>query len=206
MMLASTFNRPRWAIASTISSIRCSPAFSIAMSKSGISVSAPSSEKLLAPKNRFWMNSSNMAALRQMHQNSILLAAAERQPILRAFHAHLQPLADGEIVHVHELHADRTAIGVPQPLDDAAERHHLRAFDRVGRKRPIHVGFGEVIRPRVEFREFRPRPAERIEIRHQMAAHPIRPDQLVDPILQDGQIVGGSGGRRRGAMGSIRRH
>ena len=62
MMLASTFSRPRCAMPSTISSTPCSPAFSIARSSSGIRLSPPSSEKLLAPMYFFCMNSSKMTA------------------------------------------------------------------------------------------------------------------------------------------------
>ena len=63
MMFASTLSRPRWAIASTQSPISCAAARSIAISTNGIRLSDPSSEKLLAPRNRFWMNSSNTAAV-----------------------------------------------------------------------------------------------------------------------------------------------
>ena len=63
MMLASTLSRPRWAIAITTSWISWPAARSIAISKSGIRLSEPSSEKLLAPRNRFWMNSSNTVAV-----------------------------------------------------------------------------------------------------------------------------------------------
>ena len=63
MMFASTLRRPRCAIASTMSPMSCDAARSIDISTSGIRLSDPSSEKLLAPRNRFWMNSSKTAAV-----------------------------------------------------------------------------------------------------------------------------------------------
>ena len=83
----------------------------------------------------------SVAALPQVVENPILLAAAEFQPILGALHPHLQPLADLQIVDMHELHADRPAISVTQPLNHAAQRHHLRPFDRVRREGAIQIGF-----------------------------------------------------------------
>ena len=81
-----------------------------------------------------------------------LLLAIELDAILTPLHPHLQPLPHPQVVHVHELHADRPAVGVAEPLDDLPQRHRLRPLDRVGGERPIHVGFGEVVKLRIEFR------------------------------------------------------
>ena len=60
----------------------------------------------------------------QPRQNAQLAFAAELQPIGRPFHAFLQPLADRHIIDVHELHADRAAVGLAQAVDHGA---HVRS-------------------------------------------------------------------------------
>ncbi len=70
--------------------------------------------------NRFWMNSSKIAASVsrvRMRNCSLRLSV---QPVLGAFHPVLQPLPHVQIVDVHELHADRAAVGVAQPLQNVA--------------------------------------------------------------------------------------
>ncbi len=47
------------------------------------------------------------------------------------------------------------AVGVAQPREDLAQRQLLRAFDRVGRERPIEVGFGEAVERRIELGQLR---------------------------------------------------
>ena len=115
-----------------------------------------------------------------------LLLAVELDAVFTPLHPHLQPLPHPQVVHVHELHADRPAVGVAEPLDDLPQRHRLRPLDRVGGERPIHVGFGEVVELRIELRQPRPRPAQRIDLGHQVAAHAVGPHELVDAILQEG--------------------
>ena len=124
-----------------------------------------------------------------------LLLAVELDAIFTTFHPHLQPLPNLEVVHVHELHADRPAIGISQPLDDLSQRHRLRPLDRVGRKRPVHIGFGKVVELRVKFWEPWPRSAQRIDLCHQMAADAVGPHQLIDTVLQEGHplFAGGAG-------------
>ena len=57
----------------------------------------------------------------QACQNPQLLGAAEIGAIGTAFHALLKPVPHEQIVDVHELHTDRPAIRVSQPLDDFAQ-------------------------------------------------------------------------------------
>ena len=112
-------------------------------------------------------------------------------------HPHLQqPLADGEIVHVHVelqrlIERQYACSAIVRRCGEVIITCGLLR-SQVGRKRPIHVGFGEVIRSRIELRQFRARPAQGIEIGHQVAANAKSADQLVDAILQDGEIVGGA--------------
>ena len=58
------------------------PAFSIARSNSGIRLSAPSSEKLLAPTNFFRTNCSKIDGVGQPREDPQLLVARQRQPVL----------------------------------------------------------------------------------------------------------------------------
>jgi hypothetical protein len=109
---------------------------------------------------------------------------------------------------VHELHADRPAVGVPQPLDDLPQRHRLRSLDRVGREGPVHVLLGEVIELRVELGQPGTRPAQRVDLRHQVTAHPVGPHELVHPVLQERHpLLAGraTGHRERERLGLTRR-
>ena len=75
----------------------------------------------------------------QAPQNPQLLLARQRQAVFGPFHPVLQPMPDAQIVHVHELHADRAAIGVAQPGENPTQGEHVGPADRVGRKRPIEI-------------------------------------------------------------------
>ena len=113
-----------------------------------------------------------------------LLAPIELDPVFAPLHPHLEPLPNAEVVHVHELHADRPAVGVPQALDDLPQRHRLRAFDRVGGERPVHVLLGEVVEAGIEFRKARARPTEWIDLGHEVPANPVGANELIDAILE----------------------
>ena len=133
---------------------------------------------------------------RHLLVDSQLLTAVELDAVFAPLHPDLQPLPHTEVVHVHELHADRPAVGDPQPLDDRSQRHRLRALDRVGREHPVHVLLGEVIEPGIEFRKPGPGPPQRVDLRHQVATHPVGPHQLVNPVLKERHpfLAGGAGG------------
>ena len=127
-----------------------------------------------------------------------LLAPIELHPVFAPLHPHLEPLPHAKIVHVHELHADRPAVGVPQALDDLAQRHRLRSLDRVGGERPVHVLLGEVVEPGIELRQARAGPTERIDLRHEVAADAVRSDELVDAVLEKRHpLLGGIPGCHR---------
>ena len=114
-----------------------------------------------------------------------LLAPIELDPVFAPLHPHLEPLPNAEIVHVHELHADRPAVGVPQPLDDLPQRHRLRAFDGVGGERPVHVLLGEVVEAGIEFRKARARPTEWIDLGHEVPTDPVGANELIDAVLKE---------------------
>ena len=149
-----------------------------------------------------------------------LLLTVDLDAVFTPLHPHLQPLPHPQVVHVHELHADRPAVGVAEPLDDLPQRHRLRPLDRVGGEGPVHVLFGEVVELRIEFGQPRTRPAERIDLRHQVAANTVGPHELInavlqkcDPLLTPGarrhrrqrewhRLAGGSIGQLRTAVGN----
>ncbi len=131
----------------------------------------------------------------QPREDLQLFLPAERYAVLGALHAILQPLADGQVVHVHELHGNRTAIGVAQPLQDAPQGEHVGAVDRVGRKRAVHVGFGEAVILRIELGQIRPRHPQGVDVGHQVSAHTVGPHQLVDAVLQQGHFQFADAGR-----------
>ena len=124
---------------------------------------------------------------RHLPIDSQLLPAVKLDPVLTALHPHLEPLPHQQVVHVHELHTDRSAIGVVQPPNDLPQRHRLRALDGIGREHPVHVLFGQVIESGVEFREARPGTAQRIDIGREMPPDPVGTHQLVNPVLQEGK-------------------
>src|SRR5207248_9864500 len=79
----------------------------------------------------------------QAGENAKLLAAAEVDAIGSAFHPLLKPLTHEQFIDVHELHTNRPAIGIAQPLDDfpqgkAAVTAHAFAVEAA-----IHVGFAK---------------------------------------------------------------
>ena len=55
-------------------------------------------------------------------EDAELFLARDLQPVLGAFHALLQPLARDQVVDVHVLDADGSAISVPEAVEDFAER------------------------------------------------------------------------------------
>src|SRR4029077_8177892 len=57
----------------------------------------------------------------QAGHNADLLVSAKLEAVFRTFHALLQPSPCGEIINVHELHADRTAVSVSQAAKDFAQ-------------------------------------------------------------------------------------
>ena len=184
MMLARTLSRPRWAMAMTIDSMPCVEAFSMARSSSGMRLSAPSSEKLLAPTNLRRMNSSKITASVKPREDADLLVAGKLQAVLRFFHPPLQPLPHFQVVDVHELGADRPAIGIAKPVHDVAERLRVRTGQRVGRELAIEIGFGKPPELRFQFRRHGPRNAQRIDLGDQVPPDPVVADQQVDAFLQ----------------------
>ncbi len=135
----------------------------------------------------------------QPPENPQLFLAFEDEAVFAPFHAIKQPLADAQVVHVHELHADRPAIGIAQPLDDPPQRQHVRTADRVGRKAAIQIGFRKAVIFHAQLRLRGALHAQRIEIGHHVPPHPVGSHQLVGPVLQQGHFQIVSSGSAVGA-------
>ena len=120
----------------------------------------------------------------QPREDADLFVAGKLQAVLRFFHPPLQPLAHFQVVDVHELGADRPAIGVAEPVHDVAERLRVRAGQRVGRELAIEIGFRKPPELRFQFRRHGPRNAQRIDLGDQVSADAVVADQQVDAFLQ----------------------
>ena len=139
--------------------------------------------------------------LGELPQDGALRLGIERGAPGRAFHPALDPRLLVGVLDVHELDADRAAIGLAQDGQDFAQRGGFAAEHVVDEDRLVEVVVGETIGARIELgvRPGNLQP-ERIEPRLQMAAHAIGADQHQRAQRGDG---GGAdllaGQRRRGA-------
>ncbi len=138
--------------------------------------------------------------LGELLQDAALLLRAEGRVPRRAFHAALDPGFLVGVLDVHELDADRAAIGVAQDLHDLAQRRGLAAEHVVDEDRLVEVGVGEAVGVRVQLgmRRRNGQP-ERIEPRLQMAAHAVGADQHQGAQRGDGGGADLLAGHRRGA-------
>src|SRR5882672_8486035 len=95
--------------------------------------------------------------IRQAGQDPDLFLTTQREAIFRSLHSLLQPSPHIEVVNVHELHSDGTAIGVTQAVKDFAQGEWSVAMEGLRRKASFHIGFGEAVKFRVELRQMRQR-------------------------------------------------
>ena len=134
----------------------------------------------------------------QPRQDAQLFLLGQGQPVFAALHPVLQPLANVQFVHVHELHGNRAAIRIAQPLQDASQWQYRGSVNRIGREGPIHVGRGEAVRLGIQLLQVRPGQAQWIDAGHHVAAHAIGAHQLVNAILKQGHLqLAHAGGRAR---------
>src|SRR5262245_59584267 len=123
--------------------------------------------------------------IREPGEDADLLLAAKVETILCSLHALLQPVPHGQLVNVHELDADGSAIGVAEPLEDFSQRDCTIA-ESVAGKTAIHLRLAEAVKFRFELRAARPRYLQWIDGGYHMAPDPVVSDELVDPVLQRG--------------------
>ena len=104
--------------------------------------------------------------------------AGEADLLVRPFDAFLHPGFLRRIGDVHELDAERLAVGAPQDRDDLAQRREFETEHLVEEDRAVHVGFGEAVGARIELLLVVVRlEPERIEIGVEMPARAVGADQ-----------------------------
>ena len=130
----------------------------------------------------------------QLVEDGALALAGEADLLVAAFDALLDPAFLRGIGDVHELDAERLAIGAAQDGDDLAHRREFEAEHLVEENLAVEIGFGEAVGARIELLLVRLRlEAERIELGVEMAAHAVGADQhqRVDRIARRLLHVGG---------------
>ena len=112
-------------------------------------------------------------------QDVLLVVGREARLGAHRLQALLDPAFLDAAADVHVLDAQRAAVGLLQPADDLAQRRLLRPHQGGGIEHRAHVGVGQVVVARLEFRDVRLLLApERIEIGEQAAAETVLGDQL----------------------------
>ena len=178
-MLASTLRRPRCGMpmhdlvepgarrrsASTASS-------------SGMTDSPPSSE------NRFWPTylvcrnvSKASAALSRRRMRSCSSRSMLR---VRTLDALLDPLALLGVLDVHVLDADGAAVRVAQHAEDVAQLGDRLAAEAAGGELAVEVPQRQPVRDDVEVGVLALAVLQRVGVGHEVAAHPVGVDQLLD--------------------------
>ena len=189
MMLASIVHRrPRWAIPRVTSSTPCSAPRSIVSASNGIRLSEPSSEKLFRAEVFTLDELLQNYRVGEERQNASLFRDGNLETILGPLHPLLEPVLRLDVVDVHELDADRAAVGVPQALEDFSEREGLGSVDRAARKAPIHVVVRQVVIFRIEFGDRWHGHPERVDLRAHVTADAVRANELVHAILPDRDV------------------
>ena len=119
MMLARTFSRPRWAMANTISTMPWLARLLDGQVKQRNQAFRPFEREALRATYFFWMNSSKTTASVSRVRMRSCSCALERR--VRFSVLSIRSCSHGAtlmVVDVHELHADRAAVGVAQPFED----------------------------------------------------------------------------------------
>src|SRR5271155_1977004 len=114
----------------------------------------------------------------QLVEDGALAFARERDLLVRAFNALLDPAFLRAVGNVQEFDAQRLAIGAAQDADDLAYGAEFETKHLVEENPAIEIGFAETVSARLELllvlRHFE---AERIELGVKMAARAIGADQ-----------------------------
>ncbi len=131
--------------------------------------------------------------LDQLVEDRALALAGEVDLLVAALDALLHPGLLRRIGDVHELDAERLAVGAAQDGDDLADRGEFQPQHLVEENLAVEVGVGEAVGARIELLLVLLRlELERIELGVEMAAHPVGADQhqRVDGIARRLQHVG----------------
>src|SRR5829696_8880668 len=116
--------------------------------------------------------------LDELVEDGALAFLGEGDLLVGTLDALLDPGLLDRIGDVHELDAERLAVGAVQYGDDLADGAELEAEHVVEEDLAVPIGFREAVMGRMQFLVVRARiDVERIELRMQVAAHAIGTDQ-----------------------------
>ena len=136
----------------------------------------------------------------QLHQDGAATFAGERDLLVRPFDALLDPGLLRGVADVHELDAERLAVGAVADRGDLAQIGVFEAEHVIEEDLAVEIGFAEAVGARVElFAVARGFDAERIELGMEVAAHAVGADQHqgADRVARRLEHVGG---RNAGAL------
>ena len=102
-------------------------------------------------------------------------------PEVRPLHAGLDPGALLRVLDVHVLDADRAAVRVAQHAEYLPQLHPRLAAEPAGRELPLQVPEGQPVLVDVQVGMLALLVLERVGVGHEVAAHPVRVDELMDP-------------------------
>ena len=143
---------------------------------------APSSPKRLVPVYLMSMNFSNPSASISLLRIARLPCGGEGDRLVGSFDALLDPGLLRGIGDVHELHAERRAIGPAEDGQHLADSRELQSEHVIDEDLPVVVRLGEAVARGMQLLVIaRRRQSERIEIGMQMTAHPVGADHHQRP-------------------------
>ncbi len=120
--------------------------------------------------------------LDQLVEDGALAFARERDLLVGAFDALLNPALLGGVGDVQKFDAERLAIGTPQDGDNLTDGAEFEAENVVEEDATVEIGFAEAIGARIELRFVAWRlESERIEFGVEMAARAVGADQHQRP-------------------------
>ena len=202
-MLASTLSRPRWAMPMVTSSrLGLGGRLADLVDERDGRLGALEGEPLLADELGLQEGLEGLGLVELQQDPQLLLA---RRLLVRPLDALLDPAALLGIHDVHVLDADGAAVGVAQDAEDRAHLHEAAlAAEGAGRELAVEVPQGQAVRLDLEVGVAALAVLQRVGVGHQVAAHAVGVDQLLDPrLLADLVVVARA--RCRRPSGSARR-
>src|SRR5262245_47616471 len=121
----------------------------------------------------------------QPGQDPNLLFVTQTDAVAGALHPFLKPMTHEAVVDVHELHADRSAIRVPEPFKDLTQSEPAAAAHRLTGEEAVHIGFRQTVKIKIELRRYCARNSQRIELRGHVSSNTIISNELVDTFLEN---------------------
>src|SRR5258706_398580 len=116
--------------------------------------------------------------LDQFHQDGATFLAGKTDFLVRALDALLNPCLLRGVRNMHELDAERLAVGALADRDDLAQRGVFHAQHMIEEDLAVEIAVDETVGARIEFLAIARRlDPERVELGVKMAAHAIGPDQ-----------------------------